>query len=48
MFSGGLDANALADSSAAEIAMMRANHTVPLERADDSFVDFEGCLKAFL
>ena len=48
MFSGGLDAETMADHTAAEIAVLKANHTVPLEREEDSTVDFEFCLKAFL
>ena len=48
MFSGGLDADTVANSTAAEIAALTAAHSVPLERNDDSTVDFEQCLKGFL
>lgn len=52
MFSGGLDAKANRDSTAAEIAAMSATHFVPIgrgEQDDANFVvDFEGCAQGFL
>ena len=48
MFSGGLDAETLEESTRAEIATFKGTHAVPLERDSDSTVDFVGCLQAFL
>ena len=52
MFSGGLDAQTLADSNAVEIAALTATHTVPFEIGDERnsiyTVDFAACLKGFL
>ena len=48
MFSGGLDPSTLAKSDAAEIAALTATQFVDPKRNEDSLVDFQGCLKAFL
>ena len=50
MFSGGLDANTLSNSTAAEIATLTAKHSVGEDKSDDSIyvVDFEGVAKGFL
>ena len=52
MFSGGLDANTLSNSNAAEIATKRAIHYVPTGRGEPDdpnyVVDFEGCTQGFL
>lgn len=50
-FSGGLDAAAMSDMSAADVALMKATHFVDLDKygGEEVFeVDFEGCAKAFL
>ena len=50
-FSGGLDANAMSDMNAADIALMKATHFVDIDKhgGEEVFeVDFEGCAKAFL
>ncbi|KAL8673946.1 MAG: hypothetical protein Q9168_001641 [Polycauliona sp. 1 TL-2023] len=49
-FSGGLDANAMSDMNAADIALMKATHFVDIDKhgGEEVFeVDFEGCAKAF-
>ena len=52
MFSGGLDRDTIANSTASEIATMTAAHSVGFDKADIGeqkyVVDFEGCLKGFL
>lgn len=52
MFSGGLDKETIANSTASEIAKMTATHSVAFEKAEPGnenyVVDFEGCLKGFL
>ena len=52
MFSGGLDADTLADSNAAEVANLTATHAVAFDQSDPRsemyVVDFEGCLRGFL
>ncbi|KAL8854321.1 MAG: hypothetical protein Q9221_000807 [Calogaya cf. arnoldii] len=49
-FSGGLDATAMSDMSAADIALMKATHFVDIDKhgGEDVYeVDFESCAKAF-
>ncbi|KAL8769919.1 MAG: hypothetical protein Q9209_004166 [Squamulea sp. 1 TL-2023] len=49
-FSGGLDTKAMSDMSAADIALMKANHFVDIDKhgGEEAFsVDFEACAKAF-
>ncbi|KAI4284062.1 MAG: hypothetical protein L6R38_001700 [Xanthoria sp. 2 TBL-2021] len=49
-FSGGLDATAMSDMSAADIALMKATHFVDVDKHGGEKVfeiDFEGCAKAF-
>ena len=52
MFSGGLDAKTLADSTAPEIATLTAKHSVGADKGEggesDFVVDFEGVAKGFL
>ncbi|KAL8852719.1 MAG: hypothetical protein Q9198_011013 [Flavoplaca austrocitrina] len=49
-FSGGLDANAMSDMSAADIALMKATHFVDIDKygGEQAYeVDFVACAKAF-
>ena len=52
MFSGGLDAKTLSDSTAPEIATLTAKHSVGADKGEgdesDFVVDFEGVVKGFL
>ena len=52
MFSGGLDAKTLSDSTAPEIATLTAKHSVGADKGEgdesDFVVDFEGVAKGFL
>ena len=52
MFSGGLDAATISNSTAAEIRTLTATHAVGEDKSDvgesDYVVDFEGVAKGFL
>ena len=52
MFTGGLDAKAVSDLKAPEIATLTAKHSVGLDKDDGNdsafLVDFEGVVKAYL